>query len=314
MQEYDVSQFRITLWPGQRQPHPTMLRRSYYLTREGHLRPEPSPQPGWETQWERWHKLRPREDVLEAGEIYLELLELDLDDTEAIVAFCNRWGPLAISYGDPRYGLLRDVPDFWPDVRHRLRGTQPAKHAQRKRPGTTAVPEAESLDEFRYGARCLHDLTTAWTSIRNNTDLTEIAWRSFSPEFIPRHGRSPLGELINVFEGMLTRGLSPFYPQVHLQTGNDQPLRARDEWSTGGTVPLYATCCLELYNHLAEKATHSHCANDKCQRLYVRQTGRAEHGQHRSRGTRYCSAHCARAQAQRNLRARRRTVAAAGPT
>ena len=58
-----------------------------------------------------WAGLRDRDAVLEAGEIYLELSELDLDNEEAIVAFANRWGPLAISYGRD-YRLLRPLPGF----------------------------------------------------------------------------------------------------------------------------------------------------------------------------------------------------------
>jgi hypothetical protein len=285
-----------------------MRRRPYYLTREGHLMPQPRPEPGWEKQWERWGRFRPRQEVLEAGEIYLELSELDLDNEDAIIAFCNRWGPLAISYGNPRYSLLRDVPDFR-NVRPRLERNQPTKHARRKLAGTTAVPEAESMDEFRYGAACLRDLTTAWKNIQDRTDLTATTWQSFTTDAVPY--RDSVRDLLNTFEGMLTRALTPFYPQVHLEIGGDQPgqtMPPRREWYTGGTVPLYATCCLELYNHLVEHAQYRYCANTNCHRLYVRQTGRAEHGQHRRSGTRYCSSHCARAQAQRDLRARRRAA------
>ncbi|MFD9123567.1 hypothetical protein [Kitasatospora sp. NPDC059571] len=65
---------------------------------------------------------------------------------------------------------------------------------------------------------------------------------------------------------------------------------------------------LQLYNHLAEGAAVRTCANHNCGRDFVRQRGRANYGQHRTTGVKYCSRECARAQAQRDLRRRRRTT------
>ena len=60
------------------------------------------------------------------------------------------------------------------------------------------------------------------------------------------------------------------------------------------------------YNHIVERAAYLTCANEPCGRTFVRQEGRAEHGQYRTKGVKYCSATCARAQAQRELRRRKR--------
>ncbi|MFB7827385.1 hypothetical protein [Streptomyces hydrogenans] len=73
---------------------------------------------------------------------------------------------------------------------------------------------------------------------------------------------------------------------------------------------IYSTAFLQLYNHIAEEATIRNCANETCRRNFVRQRGRAEYGQNRTSGIKYCTRECARAQAQREHRRRRKTTAA----
>lgn len=71
---------------------------------------------------------------------------------------------------------------------------------------------------------------------------------------------------------------------------------------------VYGVMFLQLYNHMLDEIPARRCASETCENLFVHQRGRSVHGQHRSQGVKYCSTNCARAQAARELRRRRRST------
>jgi hypothetical protein len=74
----------------------------------------------------------------------------------------------------------------------------------------------------------------------------------------------------------------------------------------GRPLPRVLTAmCLQLLAFVVEGVPAHRCANEACERYFARQRGRSEYGQTRKTGVIYCSASCARAQAQRKYRRRR---------
>jgi hypothetical protein len=242
--------------------------------------------------------------VHEPEEIYLELSRVDLDDENAILGFVGRYRTLGVRADG--FAAFRDFPGFEESVRP---GLEAAWKPQDEAPGLLRV---ESLEDFRFGGRCIRDLVRAWR-IQDGEELTP-QWESLPQgaswlraderavfelhEAVP----SPADEAVAVLMRLMTSALRPFQPQVL-----PVPFEQIEDASLGMVVvPLYSICCLELYNHMVERAVYKRCANERCGAIFVRQRGRAAFGQHRTEGVKYCSAECARAQVQREYRARLR--------
>lgn len=321
--EHAIQQFRITTWPS-KLPHPPVREQAPYEVAYSHaeggaLHFDFTDAPEDEDEFQAWlaeealrrQGLRPGRrlpgEVAETGEIYLELIDVRLDDVDSILDFVERFGVLGTSYAN--YDLFVELPGFeivLPELRASWRFDVPPLVAGRFR--TRHV--SESLVQFRFAARCMRDLVTAWRIVQADNDVGDsVTWEAIPPGYshIPRWDDDVIGDPIEVdsrtavwhfLANMIEMGLLPFHPRLV----RDPALNERDRLFEG--VPLYSVCCLELFNHIAEHASYRHCANERCERTFVRQTGRAAVGQHRTTGIKYCSSHCARAQAQRQHRAR----------
>lgn len=124
------------------------------------------------------------------------------------------------------------------------------------------------------------------------------AWLPFAE--LAQWGPPTLNEARMWFRDALNEALRPF--TVHVRLGPDDAALARPG------VNLYNACGLQLARYLASELTVNRCANERCGRYFSVQRGgaRSDYGQHRSRGVLYCSPLCAKAQAERQRRARRR--------
>lgn len=90
--------------------------------------------------------------------------------------------------------------------------------------------------------------------------------------------------------------------QVHIEVvSGDPPVRHGWEWPQ---ITSYTAMLVQIRNDIATKTAWRRCANEMCGDLFARQQGRAEAGQNRSSGVRYCTKACAKAQVQRERRRR----------
>jgi hypothetical protein len=165
---------------------------------------------------------------------------------------------------------------------------------------------AETLEEFRWGARAIRDLYNAWLCLRDGLDPRTIEWaNSRMPAPDADLGRSAWA-VSEFFERTMREALEGFSPRMWLvDVATDRPSLNAVRTPAPTDVTLFEILTLELFRHIAEDASYKRCANETCRRTFVRQDGGAAYGQSRMTGVLYCSRSCANTVAQRKHRQRR---------
>lgn len=286
----EQSRFRITPWPQVALPHPTESGGFPYI-----YEPEADAlRPDWDNAKLPFKRAEP------TTETYLKLADLDLEDTGALVQFVNDYGSLDMRGEYTPYSEVGDGAfAFRTDTEH------PVLKAAYER-AAAVIPEgefADTLTEIRWAILYMRDLITARRVIDQNLDPAAQDWQSplwdgmhelDSPPWTHEGPTTTLSLALHV-------ALGPYSPRLRVFT-DDEPPPGEGNHDVG----LWTVCCLELFNHILERAAYKVCSNETCGRLFVRQEGRSAHGQFRMTGVKYCSWSCSRAQAQRQSRRRKR--------
>lgn len=291
MAEYVNPRFRPTLWPGAVVPTPAL---------------QPFSNAEVAGDWIRWTLMptwgQPHRQLPE--DFYLrELMETPVGDLEAAAALFTNYGLLFSMRGHDI-----DLVGYPDEVRDEF----------------AAIPRDYPSEGFHFGGvhrdmvrihlEKAHAAITTWLACQRKGGLEEQVESEVTPERLAEFNElnagtgRPLdldglrdfliGYNISEMEEIIQAALSPF------------SIGFGDLADRGPTV--YSVAFLQLYNHIAEGAVARRCENETCRRNFVRQRGRAEYGQYRTSGVKYCCRECARAQAQRALRRRNKAEAGNG--
>ncbi|PZS03248.1 MAG: hypothetical protein DLM56_09610 [Pseudonocardiales bacterium] len=223
---------------------------------------------------------------------------LDVEDIAAVTAFVGQWG----RFGDHEH---RDFGANANEVR-RTFGWQAAQRrelygndlaaARFRSAGQLGVPvERRAFDlvhpiEVRYRAARLAQFGQTVLALRAGEPIAPL-WQQLGERAQPSED-----DALRTFAAEVSAAASVFH--VRLDVG---PTAELWQQPTG-----YSAGALQLLNDLAGDVPYRRCASETCGRVFTRQRGRSEYGQHRQTGVRFCSRSCARAQGERERRRRAR--------
>lgn len=288
MAAYVDPRFRPTLWPGTPVPAPQLA---------------PVEGVRVEGDWIVWDVQDPsavRETTALPDDFYLrELLELDPDDLSTLATWIGSYGMFCW------FGSGLDDANWSLEEQDELR-----ELADRENEHTGGFGIHRDL--FKIYIREAQEAITTWLACCREGGIDEL----IDPEVTEAELSRLRAQNAHRDDGwpQSLEVLREFLLWTRLSQLKGAMQAALKPFSIGiGSLAdrhptIYSVAFLQLYNHMAEGATVRQCANETCQRPFVRQRGRAEYGQHRTSGIKYCTRECARAQAQRELRRRRKQL------
>jgi hypothetical protein len=267
----EPSRFPVTLWPGT-PLGPVLVQRSALLVgSDGTL------------DWRAYRKPGelPEEWVLR------QLGDADLENDAAVAALLDDYGVISYPYFDPAAVPL--------DRGSRLT----AASAQKAGTDRWWTQRGDgTLEDARWWLKTARALAGVWREASVDGDPPS-AWTAegFPPgtdwDCWPR------------FTAALDVGLEPFRARVEYKA----PLNDGSTFTFGlPRVGLYSAACRQVFNLVVEQRVARYCENATCGRVFDHQLGGAKFGQHRSKGLRFCSPSCARAETQRQYRRRKASI------
>ena len=233
-----------------------------------------------------WHGPRidsdtnlPERQPLPAEWVFHQLADANLDDPATVTALLDEYGVIGWPYFD-----RAEVP---PESRVRL-----VQVGEPLRGRWWRERSDGTLEDARWWLKTAWAMVNTWVRHRTGGEAAD-AW---SHEGFVDVRPDPWWRL----QGALNEGLTASRPRIEY---------ARPGFTTGlPQAGLYSAACVDIFNLLVENPEPRFCANENCGRVFVRQIGRSIYEQNRKQGVKFCSARCAKAQAQRDLYHRRKAA------
>ncbi len=210
-----------------------------------------------------------------------ELVDADLDDDAAVVELLERRGIITSPYFDRAY-----VPQ---DLHERL--APPPDMAEQRRDDWWEGRNDGTVEDARWWLKTARAMARTWTYVQVGKDPVS-PWDA---------------------EGFVTVAENDLWPQFTLALDAGlRPFRARAEFQRNlagqhlmfgaPRVGLYSAACRQVFNLIVNDESAREC--EKCGRIFVHQIGGSTQGRYRSKGLKFCSVRCARAETQRQYRLR----------
>jgi len=288
MEGTNSPRFRPTVWPGPPIPCPKVTRSGARLRAGG--------------RWgagvvECYFDADITEVELPDDFVLREISEVDLAP-DALADFTGRWGSLT-GWGQAR---LSCIPYEWVPGQVRWDISRLEPEIPPSGPRTTWMTPVSAIALHVLTLRALASNLKIHFDGGGVRDFAS-AWLSHGFPVPEKEGQSWLW-----FDTLINAALRPYHAHVQFYP-NAGTLTGATPMPT-----LYQACALQLYNYIAAATPFAHCANERCGRIFTRQRGRAQYGQHRSSGVRFCSHSCAKAQGERERRRRLRRTGGQTPS
>lgn len=258
--------FRPTVWPGGEVPLPPIPVQ--------HVRDLGN---GW------LHFDGPVREVDVPADFYLrEMAATRPRSDDDVVAFVSEWGRCCdLDYRDRPTGFAWRTEFVDPRLHERLGGNGDTPSLRSQMAETAGISDewrtVVHVEEVKDRLDASSWLAARMIEWQEGVERDEDVWELF-------------GEQLNA-------ALSAFQVRVTTPSGTSVALPQ---------VTAFSVAALQLLNDLALQTPLRHCGNVRCPYggVFTRQRGRAQYGQHRTSGTKYCSSTCARAQGERERRRR----------
>jgi hypothetical protein len=253
------------------------------------------------------------------AEVYLRHAhDVDLGSIEALADFVGRYGspgwwpwrelPRSFSV-DHTVGAdrLKRVTDLAAEIKQRRRSYRGDDALDIDLDDDTDLNVANEVhvEEVRLYLSLVRNLTLLWRWVKGDISADEVAGAWTKNLLVPPLERRETAAKVLV--DFVNAALARQTVRLELVDPQDNGRKPHPRYGSPILTSTYEAMILQLNNHIAEGAKYLVCANETCERLFVRQDSDEAYLRKRLSDVKYCTISCANAQKQREYRRRQAT-------